>query len=152
MPWSWLFPNSLFFFFIKQSTVPKGKCKFILGYVSKSVARLAGLLYQVFGLSFLANGYWKGSYRLMYIMLDMQQMVLTDICSSWKSFFFKGRKVIWSHPLENVLKSTLGKLWYITPFLKPCILSELLLFIPERFAEHFTEFCHSHFTHVYSSG
>lgn len=77
--------------------------------------------------------------------------VFTDICSSWKSFLFKRRKVIWPHPLENVLKSGLGKLWYITPCLKPRTLSELL-FIPERFAEHFTEFCHSHFTHVYPSG
>lgn len=89
--------------------------------------------------------------HLMYIMSDMQQTVFTDICSSWKSFLFKGRKVIWSHPFENVLKSTLGKLRYITAFLKPCTLSELL-FVPERFAEHFTKFCHSHFTHVYPSG
>lgn len=56
--------------------------------------------------------------------------VCIDICSSWRSFLFIGKKVIWSHPFETLLKSTLGKLWCITPFLRPRSLSELL-FTPE---------------------
>jgi len=68
-----------------------------------------------------------------------------------EKLFFGGRNVVWFHPLEKVLKSTLGKLRCVKPFLKPCTLSEVL-FIPERFAEYFTEFYCSHFTHISPSG
>lgn len=89
---------------------------------------------------------WVLERKFHHLMLDMPQSLLIS-APLGEAFLFMGKKVIWSHPFETLLKNTLGKLWYITPFLS---LVAFLNCCP--LLKRFSQFCRLFFTDINLTG